>query len=140
VDHWQAHRRAALDDAIDRLDRDEQLDEFTRPEVLEILQALRDGRDARELLGIKPRRGAPPVTTKYRMWIAQHYHKLRSVPGSKESADAQHVADAWKVGIQTVRKCFDEHRNIAYQCPALDQIEQIAKYYGPEYARFRRKG
>jgi len=129
-----------LDDVVDTLRWGGPLGD-NREAVLEICEALRKGQDARELFGIKPNRGAPPVTRKYRLWIAQHYWKLRQVRGSKELADATHVAKAWRVGIQTVRKCFAECREDgAWAGPELEQMEAIARHFAPEYKRLRRKG
>jgi hypothetical protein len=130
-----------LDDIVYDVMRVEPLDKYASA-LMAICKAIRNGHDARELFGIKPSRGAPPVTRKYRIWIAQHYARLRNAPDSKELADAKLVADAWGIGIQTVRKCFSEHKDRAYIGTAYEPgtIEAIVKKHAREYARLRRKG
>jgi hypothetical protein len=88
------------------------LEEYEHHAIRDMLEVVLGGFDVRPILGIKPRRGAPPKNKGYGLALATHYYVFCDTEINEKTA-ASKVAHDWGLSLPAVRRIARENR-VAY--------------------------
>jgi hypothetical protein len=90
-------------------DHQAELEEVELMKIRDILGDVLSGIDVRKTLGIKARRGAPPINEGYGLMVAAHYYAYCDTEPNEKSA-ASKVAEWWALSAAAVRRIARENR------------------------------